>query len=92
MVDVFACAGCDTVLTAPVSQVALPVHAHHSYGHETLSALMEPGTYVVDPAPSGPPPTFGAVPLTPSAPPPIAQPKWPTPPSPCWTRTTSFCA
>ncbi|MFF2524229.1 hypothetical protein [Streptomyces liangshanensis] len=55
MADVFACAGCGTVLTAPVSQVALPVHAHHRYGHEMLPALMEPGTYAVDPEPSGPP-------------------------------------
>lgn len=55
MAGVFACAGCGAVLTAPVSQIALPVHAHHSYGHELLPALMEPGTYAVDPEPSGPP-------------------------------------
>ncbi|MEU2870785.1 hypothetical protein ABZ769_16520 [Streptomyces olivoreticuli] len=52
---VFACSRCDAVLTAPVSQVVLPDHAHHSYGHELLPALMEPGTYAVDPEPSGPP-------------------------------------
>ncbi|HEU5032583.1 MAG TPA: hypothetical protein VFV01_47220 [Spirillospora sp.] len=51
----FACAGCGAVLTAPLSQVALPVHAHQSYGHTMLPALMEPGTYAVDPRPSGPP-------------------------------------
>jgi hypothetical protein len=38
-----------------MSQIALPVHAHHKYGHELLPALMEPGTYAVDPEPSGPP-------------------------------------
>ncbi|WP_432093270.1 hypothetical protein [Streptomyces sp. bgisy100] len=52
---VFACAGCGAVLTAPVSRVALPVHARRSYGHGLLPALMEPGTYAVDPEPSGPP-------------------------------------
>ncbi|MEV5374408.1 hypothetical protein AB0L26_00275 [Streptomyces nondiastaticus] len=52
---VFVCAGCDAVLTAPVSEVALPVHAHHTYGHDMLPALMEQGTYAVDPEPSGPP-------------------------------------
>ncbi|MGI8331483.1 hypothetical protein ACRYCC_16090 [Actinomadura scrupuli] len=52
---VFACAGCGGVLTAPVSQVALPVHAQQTYGHELLAALMEPGTYAVNPESSGPP-------------------------------------
>ncbi len=52
---VFACARCDAVLTAPVSQVVLPDHAHHSYGHELLPVLMEAGTYAVDPEPSGQP-------------------------------------
>ncbi|MGI5486298.1 hypothetical protein [Microtetraspora malaysiensis] len=52
---VFACAGCGAVLTASVSQVVLPVHAHQSYGHELLPALLEPGTYAVDPEPFGPP-------------------------------------
>jgi len=55
MADVFVCAGCGAVLTAPVLRVALPVHAHHRYGHELLPALMEAGTYAVDPEPSGPP-------------------------------------
>ncbi|MEV4916518.1 hypothetical protein AB0K47_06855 [Streptomyces tirandamycinicus] len=53
--DVFTCVGCGAVLTAPVSQVALPVHAHHLSWHELLPPLMEPGTYAVDPEPSGPP-------------------------------------
>ncbi|MER7462588.1 hypothetical protein [Streptomyces sp. NPDC097981] len=55
MADVFACAGCGAELTAPVSRIALPVRAHQHYGHEMLPALMEPGTYAVDPEPSGPP-------------------------------------
>ncbi|MFI7296775.1 hypothetical protein [Streptomyces sp. NPDC050121] len=42
-------------MTAPVSQIALPVHAHHSLWEELLPPLMEPGTYAVDPEPSGPP-------------------------------------
>lgn len=52
---VFVCAGCGTELTAPVSQVALPVHAHHGSWQELLPALMEPATYAVDPRPTGPP-------------------------------------
>lgn len=52
---VFTCAGCGAVLTARVSQVALPVHADQQYGHELLPALLEPGTYAVNPEPSGPP-------------------------------------
>lgn len=52
---VFACATCDAVLTAPLSQVALPVHARQRFGHELLGALMESGTFAVDPEPSGPP-------------------------------------
>ncbi|MEV5829502.1 hypothetical protein AB0L25_28455 [Spirillospora sp. NPDC052242] len=52
---VFACAGCGAVLTAPLSEVALPVLAHGRYGHDLLPALMDPGTYAVDPEPSGPP-------------------------------------
>ncbi|MEH0827443.1 MULTISPECIES: hypothetical protein [unclassified Micromonospora] len=51
----FACAGCGARLTVPVSQVALPVHAGQQYGHGLLGVLMEPGTYAVDPDPSGPP-------------------------------------
>ncbi|MEV7808984.1 hypothetical protein AB0O28_39135 [Microbispora sp. NPDC088329] len=34
-------------------RVALPAHAHQRYGHDLLPALMEPGTYAVDPEPSG---------------------------------------
>ncbi|KAB2340160.1 hypothetical protein [Actinomadura rudentiformis] len=52
---VFACVRCGAVLTAPVSQVALPVQARQIYGHDLLPALMEPGTYAVEPEPSGPP-------------------------------------
>ncbi|MFI6766653.1 hypothetical protein [Streptomyces sp. NPDC050355] len=53
---VFVCAGCDAVLSAPVSQVALPVHAHQEWGNGVLlPVLMESGTYAVDPAPWGPP-------------------------------------
>ncbi|WP_329426763.1 hypothetical protein OG339_42030 [Streptosporangium sp. NBC_01495] len=52
---VFTCTGCDASLTLPVSQVTLPSHAHRKYGHELLPVLMEPGTYAVDPEPSGPP-------------------------------------
>ncbi|WP_433420733.1 hypothetical protein ACQP1V_08850 [Microtetraspora malaysiensis] len=52
---VFACAGCGVVLTARVSRVALPVHAGQHYGHELLPALLEPGTYAVNPEPFGPP-------------------------------------
>ncbi|QXE35632.1 hypothetical protein KQY30_16575 [Streptomyces sp. GMY02] len=55
MAVVFACVRCDAVLTAPVSRRALPVHAHQKYGHQLLPALMESGTYAVDPEPSGPP-------------------------------------
>ncbi|MEV4242566.1 hypothetical protein AB0J63_04060 [Streptosporangium canum] len=52
---VFTCAGCDASLTLPVSQVALPAHAHQKYDHELLPVLMEPGTYAVNPEPFGPP-------------------------------------
>jgi hypothetical protein len=54
-VTVFTCAECGTALTAPLSQVVLPDHAHQMYGHELLGVLMEPGTCAVDPEPSGPP-------------------------------------
>ncbi|MFF2810100.1 hypothetical protein ACFVT2_23615 [Streptomyces sp. NPDC058000] len=53
---VFVCAGCDAALSAPVSQVALPVHAHQTWGNGVLlPVLMDPGTYAVDPDPWGPP-------------------------------------
>lgn len=53
--DVFACAGCGTELTAPVSRVALPVHTHHGGWEELHPPLMDPSTYAVEPLPSGPP-------------------------------------
>ncbi|MFD7729123.1 hypothetical protein ACFV6F_01890 [Kitasatospora phosalacinea] len=53
--DVFACAGCRTELTAPVSRVALPVHTHHGAWEELHPPLMEPATYAVEPRPTGPP-------------------------------------
>jgi hypothetical protein len=52
---VFVCAGCDAVLSSPLAQVALPVHAHQMWGYSLLPVLMEPGTYAVEPEPSGPP-------------------------------------
>ncbi|MEU3897914.1 hypothetical protein [Streptomyces sp. NPDC045251] len=53
---VFVCARCGAELTAPLSQVALPVHAHQKYGNGIqLPVLMEPGTFAVDPEPWGPP-------------------------------------
>lgn len=53
---VFVCVGCGATLTAPLSQVALPVHARQKYGNGVqLPVLMEPGTFAVDPEPSGPP-------------------------------------
>ncbi|MEW1636956.1 hypothetical protein AB0469_23110 [Streptomyces sp. NPDC093801] len=53
---VFVCAGCDADLTAPLSQVALPVHAHQQYGNGAqLPVLMDPGTFAVEPEPWGPP-------------------------------------
>ncbi|NUT41357.1 MAG: hypothetical protein HOV86_15355 [Thermoactinospora sp.] len=45
----FACTGCDTPLTAPLSRVTLPVHAHQRWGHDLMGVLMEPGTYAIDP-------------------------------------------
>ncbi|MEV0091947.1 hypothetical protein [Streptomyces sp. NPDC050738] len=53
---VFVCTGCGADLTAPLSQVELPVHAHQSYGNGLqLPVLMEPGTFAVEPEPWGPP-------------------------------------
>ncbi|MFF4653084.1 hypothetical protein [Streptomyces sp. NPDC001380] len=52
----FVCARCDAELTTPLSQVALPVHAHQQYGNGIqLPVLMESGTFAVDPEPWGPP-------------------------------------
>ncbi|NGO75793.1 hypothetical protein G6045_08925 [Streptomyces sp. YC504] len=53
---VFVCVGCGGELTAPLTQVALPVHARQSFGNGLkLPVLMESGTFAVDPEPSGPP-------------------------------------
>ncbi|MFJ5828919.1 hypothetical protein [Streptomyces sp. NPDC093089] len=53
--DLFACAGCGTELTAPVARVALPVHTHFGGWEELHPPLMDPGTYAVEPRPTGPP-------------------------------------
>ncbi|MGW2696682.1 hypothetical protein [Streptomyces sp. NPDC001296] len=53
---VFVCAGCGARLTIPLSQVALPAHAHQKYGNGIqLPVLLESGTFAVDPEPWGPP-------------------------------------
>ncbi|WP_405816601.1 hypothetical protein OG241_18500 [Streptomyces sp. NBC_01390] len=53
---VFVCGGCGAELTAPLSRVALPVHARQEYGNGLqLPALMESGTFAEDPEPWGPP-------------------------------------
>lgn len=53
---VFVCAGCGAELTAPLSQVSLPVHARQKYGNGTqLPVLMQSGTFAVDPDPWGGP-------------------------------------
>ncbi|MEV7797218.1 hypothetical protein AB0O68_35575 [Streptomyces sp. NPDC087512] len=53
---VFLCAGCGARLTIPLSQIALPAHAHQKYGNGIqLPVLMESGTFAVDPEPWGPP-------------------------------------
>ncbi|MFF7491654.1 hypothetical protein [Streptomyces rubiginosohelvolus] len=53
---VCVCAGCGAELTTPLSQVALPVHAHQSYGNGVqLPVLMRAGTFAVDPEPWGGP-------------------------------------
>ncbi|MGI5447917.1 hypothetical protein ACQEVM_19575 [Streptomyces sp. CA-243310] len=53
---VFVCGGCGARLTVPLSQVALPAHAHQKYGNGIqLPVLMESGTFAVDPEPGGPP-------------------------------------
>ncbi|MGW3287404.1 hypothetical protein ACWDR3_22475 [Streptomyces sp. NPDC001002] len=52
---VFVCAGCGSELTTPLSQVALPVHAHQLYGNGIqLPVLMRSGTFAVDPDDSTP--------------------------------------
>ncbi|MGD1222122.1 hypothetical protein AB9Q10_27295 [Streptomyces krungchingensis] len=53
---VFVCAGCGAELTAPLSRVTLPVHAHQQFGNGLqLPVLMESGTFAVEPEPWGPP-------------------------------------
>jgi hypothetical protein len=53
---VFVCAGCGAELTAALSEVALPVHAHQQFGNGLqLPVLMESGTFAVEPEPWGPP-------------------------------------
>ena len=52
----FVRAGCGARLTTPLSQVALPAHAHRKYGTGIqLPVLMESDTFAVDPEPWGPP-------------------------------------
>ncbi|MGW0433660.1 hypothetical protein ACWDV4_14120 [Micromonospora sp. NPDC003197] len=42
---VFACAGCGAALTVPVSQVALPAHAHQTYGLREIYDRVQRGPY-----------------------------------------------
>ncbi|MER7762629.1 hypothetical protein [Streptomyces sp. NPDC097619] len=52
----FVCAGCGAELTGPLSEVALPAHSRQeAWNGRWMPALMEPGTYAVQPEPSGPP-------------------------------------
>ena len=51
----FACGTCGAVLTAPLTRVALPAHTAQVCGHALLPPLLPPGTYAVNPEPSGPP-------------------------------------
>ena len=54
---VFGCRSCDATLTVPVSRVALPIHADQKYGNGpgSLGPALEPGTFAVNPLPSGSP-------------------------------------
>ncbi|GAA1617726.1 hypothetical protein [Actinoplanes couchii] len=54
---VFGCRTCGTALTVPVSEVVLPAHASQqsTNGPGSLAPALEPGTFAVDPLPSGPP-------------------------------------
>lgn len=54
---VFGCRCCDAILTVAVSRVALPVHANQKWGNGpgSLAPALEPGTFAVDPLPSGSP-------------------------------------
>ncbi|WP_420718730.1 MULTISPECIES: hypothetical protein [Streptomyces] len=51
----FVCAGCGAELTAPLVRVALPDHTYFGGWEQLHPPLMEPGTYAVDPLPTGPP-------------------------------------
>ncbi|MGW2841140.1 hypothetical protein ACWCWD_25510 [Streptomyces sp. NPDC001493] len=51
----FGCAGCGAILTAAVSEVALPVHLTDAHWEELHPPLLEAGCYAVDPEPYGPP-------------------------------------
>jgi hypothetical protein len=54
---VFGCRTCDAVLTVAVSRVVLPVHANQKWGNGpgSLAPALEPGTFAMDPLPSGSP-------------------------------------
>ncbi|MFE7512637.1 hypothetical protein ACFU8I_15680 [Streptomyces sp. NPDC057540] len=53
---VFVCVRCGAELTAPLSQVVLPAHAHQRYGNGLqLPVLMASGTFAVEREPWGPP-------------------------------------
>lgn len=52
---VFGCAGCGAVLTAAVSEVALPIHLSGTHWETLHPPLLEAGTYAVDPEPYGSP-------------------------------------
>ncbi|MFE6101391.1 hypothetical protein ACFVQ4_15640 [Streptomyces laurentii] len=52
---VFGCAGCGAVLTAAVSEVAVPVHWTDAHWETLHPPLLEAGCYAVDPEPYGPP-------------------------------------
>ncbi|MGW1467593.1 hypothetical protein ACWCPT_24990 [Streptomyces sp. NPDC002308] len=51
----FGCADCGAILTAAVSEVALPVHLTDAHWEELHRPLLEAGSYAVDPEPYGPP-------------------------------------
>ncbi|MER7674344.1 hypothetical protein ABTY61_38605 [Kitasatospora sp. NPDC096128] len=54
--EVFACKGCGTALTRPLTRVPYPVYAGLQYGNGvTMPVLMEAGTYGVDEGPAGEP-------------------------------------
>jgi hypothetical protein len=54
---VFGCRNCGATLTVPVSRVALPVQADQKWGNGpgSLAPALEPGTFAVNPLPSGSP-------------------------------------